>query len=46
MRLIKEPRLISEKCQSKYIAITENESLCYLLKSQRPREMADGYEVR
>lgn len=44
-RLIKEPELISEKCKSKYIAIPEDESLCYLLKSQRPREIADGYEV-
>ncbi|MDG4961985.1 DUF262 domain-containing protein [Pseudolactococcus raffinolactis] len=44
-RLIKEPDLLGEKCQSKYIAIPEDESFCYLLKSQRPRELADGYKV-
>lgn len=44
-RLIKEPILLSHMCKSKYIAIPEDESLCYLLKSQRPREISDGFKV-
>lgn len=46
IRLIKDPTLLGEKCKSKYIAIPEDESSCYLLKSQRPRELSDGYVVR
>lgn len=45
-RLIKEPSLLELEGKSKYIAIPEDESFCYLLKSQRPRELSDGYEVR
>lgn len=45
-RLIKEPQLLGLECKSKYIAIPEDESFCYLLKSQRPRELSDGYDVR
>lgn len=44
-RLIKEPSLLESEGKSKYIAIPEDESFCYLLKSQRPRELSDGYEV-
>lgn len=45
INLIKDPTLLGEKCKSKYIAIPEDESFCYLLKSQRPRELSDGYVV-
>ncbi|TWR25493.1 DUF262 domain-containing protein [Mucilaginibacter achroorhodeus] len=43
IRLIKEPLLLNEKCKSHYIAIPEDESCCYLLKSLRPRDL-DGCE--
>ncbi|WP_368256895.1 GmrSD restriction endonuclease domain-containing protein [Enterococcus innesii] len=45
VRLIKEPELLKDHCKSKYIAIPEDNSYCYLLKSQRPREMSDGFKV-
>ncbi len=37
-RLIKEPKLLDEKSKSNYIAIPEDNSCCYLLKSTRPRD--------
>lgn len=37
IKLIKEPSLLNDKCKSHYIAIPEDESCCFLLKSQRPR---------
>lgn len=42
-RLIKESELLDEKCKSNYIAIPEDNSCCYLLKSKRPRD-EDGCE--
>lgn len=45
IRLIKEPQLLDEKCKSKYIAIPEDESCCYLLKGMRPREIADCEKI-
>lgn len=42
-RLIKEAKLLNDKCKSNYIAIPEDESCCYLLKSIRPRD-EDGCE--
>lgn len=41
IRLIKEPNLLDNKSKSNYIAIPEDESCCYLLKSMRPRDI-DG----
>ena len=41
IRLIKEPNLLNEMCKSNHIAIPEDESCCYLLKSMRPRDI-DG----
>ncbi|WP_306568242.1 DUF262 domain-containing protein [Flavobacterium lindanitolerans] len=43
IRLIKEPHLLDNNCKSHYIAIPEDESCCYLLKSMRPRDL-DGCE--
>ncbi|MBS1526991.1 MAG: DUF262 domain-containing protein [Bacteroidetes bacterium] len=43
IRLIKETHLLTHKCKSHYIAIPEDESCCYLLKSLRPRDL-DGCE--
>lgn len=39
VRLIKEPELLDKKSKSNYIAIPEDESYCYLLKSMRPRDI-------
>jgi hypothetical protein len=39
IRLIKEPALLDSKSKSNYIAIPEDNSCCYLLKSKRPRDM-------
>lgn len=44
IRLIKEPELLEEKGKSSYLAIPEDNSCCYLLKSMRPRDI-DGCEV-
>jgi hypothetical protein len=41
VRLIKEPRLLDYQCRSNHIAIPNDESCCYLLKSIRPRDL-DG----
>lgn len=38
-RLIKEPSLLADKCKSKYIAIPEDKSCCYLLKSRRTADI-------
>ena len=38
-RLIKEPILLDNKCKSNYIAIPEDDSCCYLLRSMRPRDI-------
>ncbi len=43
IRLIKEPSLLDNKCKSNHIAIPNDESCCYLLKSMRPRDI-DGCE--
>lgn len=43
IRLIKEPKLLDNKCKSKYIAIPQDESCCFLLRSMRPRDI-DGCE--
>jgi hypothetical protein len=40
-RLIKEKELLDDVSKSNYIAIPDDESCCYLLKSKRPRDM-DG----
>ena len=38
-RLIKEPDLLDDESKSNYIAIAEDNSYCYLLKSKRPRDL-------
>jgi len=45
VRLIKETDLMELHCTSNYIAIPEDESCCYLLKSQRPRDIDDGMMI-
>lgn len=44
LRLIKETNLLDE-AKSKYIAILEDDSKCYLLKSKRPRDTEGSTEV-
>jgi hypothetical protein len=41
VRLIKDKDLLNKKSNSNYIAIPDDNSCCYLLKSKRPRDM-DG----
>ncbi|SCX84430.1 DUF262 domain-containing protein [Flavobacterium caeni] len=38
LRLIKEPEILDKKSRSKYIAIEDDNSACWLLKSKRPRD--------
>lgn len=38
-RLIKESNLLDKESKSNYIAIVEDNSCCYLLKSKRPRDL-------
>lgn len=45
IRLIKEPDLLEKHCKSKYIAIPDDNSFCYLLKSQRPRDLDGGIKI-
>jgi len=40
-RLIKEPQLLDDKCQSHYIAIPGDEKCCYFLKFRKPKEKTD-----
>lgn len=40
LRLIKEKDLLDEQSKSNYIAIPEDQSCCYLLKSKRPRDIS------
>lgn len=45
IRLIKEPKLLDDMCKSNHIAIPEDDSCCYLLKSMRPRDMNGCKEI-
>lgn len=45
VRLIKEPDLLDKKCPSNYIAIPKTNDFCYLLKSQRPRDIDGGIKI-
>lgn len=45
-RLIKEADLLDKKCGSKYIAIPQANDFCYLLKSQRPRDIDGGLKIQ
>lgn len=45
VRLIKEDNLLKKKCASCYIAIADDNSYCYLLRSQRPRERAGNPKI-
>ena len=45
IRLIKEPKLLDEMCKSNHIAIPEDDSCCYLLKSMRPRDINGCYKI-
>lgn len=44
-RLIKEPNLLDVESKSNYIAIPSDDSCCYLLVSQRPRDISGCYTV-
>jgi hypothetical protein len=45
-RLIKEPKLLDVQGKSNYIAIPEDNSCCYLLKSKRPRDMTGCITIK
>lgn len=45
IRLIKEPNLLNNMCKSNHIAIPEDESCCYLLKSMRPRDIDGCHKI-
>ncbi|MBL1223283.1 DUF262 domain-containing protein [Chryseobacterium sp. L7] len=45
IRLIKEKELLDKESKSNYIAISIDNSFCYLLKSKRPRDIAGCYKV-
>ena len=44
IRLIKEPELLNDN-NSHYIAIPEDNSCCYLLKSKHPRDIDGGIKI-
>lgn len=44
-RLIKEPDLLDSKGKSNYLAIVEDNSCCYLLKSKRPRDVDGSLKI-
>ena len=45
VQLIKDSNLLATHCKSKYIAIPKDNSHCYLLKSQRPREINNSFKI-
>jgi hypothetical protein len=44
-RLIKEPNLLDDNNRTNHIAIAEDNSHCYLLKSKRPREIEGNIKI-
>jgi len=44
-RLVKEPKILDNKGQSHYLAIVEDNSCCYLLKSKRPRDIDGSHKI-
>ncbi|WDT68032.1 DUF262 domain-containing protein [Cloacibacterium sp. TD35] len=46
MRMIKEKDLLDKKGKSNYIAISDDNSSCWLLKSKRPRDTDGSYEIK
>ena len=46
LRMIKEKDLLDKKAKSNYIAITDDNSSCWLLKSKRPRDTDGCYEIK
>lgn len=45
IRLIKKSELLNEEAKSNYIAITERDKSCFLLKSKRPRDTEGSIEI-
>jgi hypothetical protein len=46
LRMIKEKDLLDKKGKSNYIAITDDNSSCWLLKSKRPRDTDGSYQIK
>lgn len=44
-RLIKEPDLLDNNNRTNHIAIAEDNSVCYILKSKRPREIEGNLKI-
>ena len=44
-KLIKDPKYLDELSKTNYIAIAEDNSYCYLLKSMRPREIEGSLKI-
>jgi hypothetical protein len=45
VRLIREPELLDGQCKSRYIAVPDDQSCCYLLMVGRPRSEDSCYRV-
>jgi hypothetical protein len=45
LRLIKEPNILNDLANTNLIAISEDDSCCYLLKSRRPREIEGNIKI-
>jgi hypothetical protein len=45
LRMIKEKELLDKRGKSNYIAITDDNSSCWLLKSKRPRDTDGSFEI-
>jgi len=46
IRLIKETNLLDNESKSNYIAINEQNNICYLLRSKRPRDLEGCVEIK
>ena len=44
-RIIKESEILDTESKSNYIAIAEDDSYCYLLKSKRPRDLEGSIKI-
>jgi len=45
LKLIKDKNVLDQQSKTNFIAISEDESFCYLLKSKRPRELDGNLKI-
>ena len=43
--IISKPKLLSEKCASRMIAVSDDEQVCYLLNVGKPRDKRSTYKL-